>query len=348
MFELLKTLCEIPGAVGNEHTVQEYLYSRWAPRSQKVHRDGVGNLIAHVGGQGRRLLITAHADETSFLIKSISDEGFLFVSSNFPTLRPPSYLHFLGHPALAVGLDGQRIEGIFATASGHATTATQRESKQLEWNDIFVDIGAHDAQSVIGQGLEVGCPIVWNSQTRRVGEHVCGKAMDDRMGLAIMDRLLMTLNPERLKYDLYLVSTVQEELGMVGVSALQRHEQFDLAICLDIGLAGDIPTLDMRDIPVKLGRGPVLVIKDSRVHYDRSLTLSLRRLAEDKSIPIQLAVFHSYASDGLRLVQAGIETALIAPPCRYTHSPYEMIHEADLTRTVDLLKEFLVTWDNVD
>ena len=342
MFEILKTLCELPGAVGNEHLVQDFLYERWAPRCKEIYLDGVGNLMADVGGQGKKLLITAHADETSFLVKSISDDGFLFLNSNFPALRPASWLYPVGQPALALGLDGQRVEGIFAAATGHATTAAQRERHQLGWNDIFVDIGAHDEAEVRGRGVDVGCPVIWNPRTRRFGKFLCGKAMDDRIGLAIMDCLLVELKPKALKYDLYLASTVQEELGMVGVSALPGQVPFDLAICLDIGLAGDIPTIEMRDIPVKLGGGPVLVLKDNRVHYSRPLALSLCSIAEVNGIPVQLAVFPSYASDGLELIKAGIETALVAPPTRYTHSPFEMTHEDDLMSTVNLLQAFLV------
>jgi len=342
MFEIIKVLTELPGAVGNEHLVQDFLYERWAPRCKEIHLDGVGNLIARVGGQGKKLLITAHADETSFLVKSISDGGFLFLNSNRPGLRPASWLYFIGQPALVLGLDGQRVEGVFATATGHATTAAQRERHQLEWSDIFVDIGARDEAEVRGQGVDIGCPVVWNPETRRFGKFLCGKAMDDRAGLAIMDCLLMELESGTLKYDLYLASTVQEELGMVGVSALPGQVPFDLAICLDIGLAGDIPTIETRDIPVKLGGGPVLVLKDNYVHYSRPLTLSLRSIAEANGIPVQLAVFPSYASDGLELIKAGIETALVAPPTRYTHSPFEMAHEDDLMLAVDLLKAFVV------
>lgn len=342
MFEILKTLTELPGAVGNEYLVQDFLHKRWAPRCQEIYFDGVGNLIAHVGGQGKKLLIAAHADETSFFVKSISDDGFLFLNSNQPGLRPASWLYFVGQPALALGLDGQKVEGVFAAATGHATTAAQREHRQLEWNDIFVDIGARDEAEVRGRGLDVGSPVIWNPETRRFGKFLCGKAMDDRSGLAIMDRLLLELGPEELKYDLYLASTVQEELGMVGVSALPGKVPFDLAICLDIGLAGDIPTVEMRDIPVKLGGGPALVLKDNYVHYSRPLTLSLRNIAETRGIPVQLAVFPSYASDGLELIKAGIETALVVPPARYTHSPFEMTHEDDLILAVDLLKAFIV------
>ncbi|HBY93273.1 MAG TPA: aminopeptidase [Chloroflexi bacterium] len=343
MFEILKALTELPGAVGNEQPVQRFLRERWAPLSQETHADGAGNLIAHVGGRGKKLLITAHADEVSFLIKSISEDGYLFLNSNQLGLRPAHYLYMIGQPALGIGYDGERVEGVFAAATGHATSAAQREQPQREWNDIFVDIGAEDAEEVRARGLDVGCPVIWNPTTRRFGKYFCGKAMDDRLGLAVMDSLLHQIQPVNLQYDLYLASTVQEELGMVGASAVPLQIPLDLVICLEIGLAGDIPTVSERDIPAKLGGGPLLIFKDSYVHYSRNLTLALRRVATSRGMPVQSAVLPSFASDGLQFIRAGIATALLAAPTRYTHSPFEMTHEDDLVAMVDLLHAFLVT-----
>lgn len=343
MFEILKTLTELPGAVGNEHVVQQYLCDRWESRCQETSIDGAGNLIAHVGGTGKKLLITAHADEVSFLIKSISEDGFLFLNSNQTPLRPPHYLYMIGQPALAIGYNGEQVAGVFAAVSGHVMTAAQREQSQREWNDIFVDIGASSADEVRARGLDIGCPVVWYPRTRRFGKFFCGKAMDDRLGLAVMDCLLQQIERDSLRYDLYFASTVQEELGMVGASALPLRIPLDLVICLEIGLAGDIPTVDQCDIPVKLGNGPLLVVKDSYVHYNRTLTLALRHIAGVNGIPVQMAVLPSFASDGLQFIRAGMATALLAAPTRYTHSPFEMTHEDDLNAMVALLHAFLVT-----
>lgn len=156
-----------------------------------------------------------------------------------------------------------------------------------------------------------------------------------------MDELLRNLEPEKLQYELYLASTVQEELGMVGAHSLYQVADFDLALCLDCGLAGDIPLVDRMDMPVKLGSGPVLVHKDGHVHYSPRLIAILESVAESAGIPIQHAVFSAYASDGAELIRQGIEAALIAPPVRYTHSPFEAVHEEDLAMTMRLLKAFL-------
>jgi putative aminopeptidase FrvX len=340
LFEVLKTLTEMPGLSGNENLINGYLQERWKPHAQEIMLTSVGNLVAHIGGEGPKAVITAHADEHGFLVKSISQDGFLFLDSTRSGLRPPPGLYAVGQPALILGRQG-RVEGIFATVTGHVMSAQQREKKEVAWGDLFIDVGAESQEEVLTWGITVGCPVVWNPPTRRLGRLICGKAMDDRMGLAVMDELLRSSEMGGLQYDLYLASTVQEELGMVGARSLSQVADFDLALCLDCGMAGDIPLVDERDMPVKLGGGPVLVHKDAYVHYSPRLTATLGAVAEKAGIPVQHAVFPSYASDGAELIRQGIETALIAPPMRYTHSPFETVHEDDLRKMVQLLKAFL-------
>lgn len=342
LYDVLKALTELPGLAGHEGPVHAYLRERWQGRTQRLEITPIGNLVAHVGGQGPRLVVAAHADEHGFLVKSISEDGFLFLDSTRGGLRPPPGLYAAGQPALVAGCNGA-VDGVFASVTGHVMTAQQRERKDVDWNDLFVDIGAESREEVLSWGVTVGCPVVWDPPTRRIGRLICGKAMDDRVGLAVMDELLGKLEPDRLQYDLYLASTVQEELGMVGARSLSTYADFDLAICLDCGLAGDVPDLRERDIPVKLGGGPVLVHKDAHVHYSARLTQELARMAASADIPVQHAVFPSYGSDGAELIRQGIETALVAPPMRYTHSPFEVVQERDLLLTVDLLKVFLET-----
>ena len=98
----------------------------------------------------------------------------------------------------------------------------------------------------------------------------------------------------------------------------------------EIGLAGEIPGVLWRDMPLRLGGGPVLVHKDSLVHYDHRLTARLEQIAWEEGIGIQHAVFGSFGSDGAALMQADIPAALVAFPARYTHTPFETGHLGDI------------------
>jgi endoglucanase len=343
LFALVKMLTELAGPIGYEQPINDYLQERWSSRAQRCWQSAIGNLFAYVGGDGRKILIGAHADEICLLIKSISDDGFLHLSiwNADREGRPPRWLFPIGQPARIVG-PAEPVSGIFATATGHAVNQTQREKPRLDWNDIFVDIGARSAAEVTSLGIRVGHRVIWNPETRRLGRSlITGKAMDDRGALAIMTALLDELDPAALTCALYFVSTVQEETGLEGAHSIAREVDVDAAIALDVGLSGDVPSVDMQDIPVRLGDGPVLVHQDSEIHYSRHVTDRLIATAQASGIPVQHAVFQSYASDGAAFIRQGIPTALVAFPTRYTHSPFETIDEDDLVRTVDLLKAYV-------
>lgn len=346
MFETVKKLTELPGTSGNEEMVNKYLLDTWKPHVEDIELTGIGNLIAHIGGKGRKLLIEAHADEIGFLVKSISPDGFLWIA---PWETPEDYamrqagreIFVIGQPALVMGSAGT-VEGVFATVTGHVTPPQYQQKKELTWNDVFIDLGASTREEVLDLGVDVGNAVSWNPPTRKLGESlICGKAMDDRAGLAVMTELLKQLDAAKLRYDLYFASTVQEEKRVVGAVSLGRNIAFDLAIALDVGLSGDIPFVDEKDMPVRLGAGPTLVYHDWGVNYDRELIRALKGVAREANIPVQTAVFQRYMSDGRELIRLGIKTALVAFPARYTHSPFETVHEGDLIQTVELLKKFL-------
>ncbi|NLE77288.1 MAG: M42 family peptidase [Chloroflexi bacterium] len=341
MFELVKALTELPGMVGNEGPVQKWLEARWAPHCQTVWKTGVGNLMAHVGGQGPKLLIEGHADEIGVMVSGVSDEGMVWVSHRqIGQLRPGRDMYLIGHPCVIQTRQGL-VHGVYAAISGHIAPAELRNKPEMTWSDVFVDIGAASAPEVAEQGVCVGDTVVWNPPTRQVGRYIVGKAMDDRAALAIMTALLERIDPARLCYDLYLGSTVQEEMGLVGAHSLERDGRFDLAVSLDVGLAGDVPGVDHRELTARLGGGPILVHHDGRVHYDRELSGQLKDLAAKVGIPLQDAVFPRYSSDGHALIMLGVPTALIAFATRYTHSPFEMCAQRDLEQCVDLLEAFV-------
>lgn len=343
IFSLVQELTELPGPIGFEDAVQDWIVADWTRSAQTVERTRVNNVVAHVGGRGPRLLIQAHADEICLMVRSISPAGFIHVSmwnAGSPD-APPRWLFAIGQPALVLGRHGP-VPGLFATASGHVVSSRKREEKHFEWNDWFIDIGASSAAEVQALGIHPGCRAIWNPPTRRMGEgtHIYGKAMDDRGGLAIICALLETLDTADLAYDLSVASTVQEETGLVGAASLLDHADYDLAIALDVGLCGDVPGVDRLDVTPALGAGPTIVYKDSGVHYSRRLSDHLIDLAVSEGMTVQPAIFQNFASDGEAFIRRGVETALLAFPTRYTHSPFEMVDEQDLNECVQLLAAF--------
>ncbi|MFN8590164.1 MAG: M20/M25/M40 family metallo-hydrolase [Thermomicrobiales bacterium] len=341
MFELVKELSELPGPTGHEDAVQDWVAERWGTFSREVRRTRVDNVLAKVGGSGPRLAIVAHADELSLLVKSISDEGFLHLWPYSDSLgRPPRWFMPIGQQALVVTSRGN-VSGIFATATGHVIGGPG--SKDLvEWNDWFIDLGVRSRKAVQDLGIRPGARVIWNPEARRIGENITGKAMDDRAAIAIATEVGAQLaGQDDLPFEVWLVSTVQEENGLLGASSLADDLQLDAAIALDVGLVGDIPGVDKLDFPSKLGGGPMIVYQDAMCHYSRRLSDALVEVAEENDIPVQLAVFQHFGSDGAALIKRGIDSALLAYPTRYTHSPFETVDENDLLNSVALLVAFV-------
>jgi tetrahedral aminopeptidase len=334
---LVVELTTMVGPSGYEHDVQSWLEARWRAAGCETRRNRVGNLFAKVGGSGPRLLFAAHADEIAFLVKSVHPNGHLLLTTNTlgsELLYPNPFV--VAHPFVVVTRRGH-LPGVIGAMTGHVMTRTQRESRTLDWPDIFVDIGARSRDEALAWGVRVGDPVVAATPTRRVGHNLVGKAMDDRAALAIMTLLAETLEREALAYELWFVSTVQEEIGLVGADSVTG---FDLAIALEVGLAGDIPPIDPLHLPAVLGGGPLIGHKDAQVHYDVDLIHRLDDCAAAAGIPVQHLVFPQFSSDGRRFMGNDIPTALLAYPTRYTHTPAETVDVHDLLGMVDLLAAF--------
>ncbi len=340
IFGLVKTLCELPGPVGHEDAVQDWIANRWGGFCEEVRRTRVGNVLAKVGGNGPRLLLLGHADEICFMVKSISDDGFLHLWPYYGDLRgyPPRWIMPLNQPALVVTSHGT-VEGFFATASGHVVGGRDKPDFRYEWNDWFVDVGAASREEAESLGIHPGVRVIWNPLTRRLGgARIVGKAMDDRAALAIATLAGEALASRGdLAYELWLGSTVQEENGLLGAQSVIDALDVDLCVNLDVGLLGDIPGPDARDFPSKLGSGPIAVYQDSSCHYSWRLTDHLVTIGRERGIPVQQAVFQNFGSDAAALLRRGVEVALLAYPTRYTHSPIETVDEGDIRACVNLL-----------
>ncbi len=344
MFELVKRLTELTGPTGYEDEVQAWVADAWRERGLRVERTPIGNLMARVGGTGPKLLIGAHADEICFRVKSVDEQGFVWLTAGRgmgeQRLPEPVPLGLVAEILTEAGV----VRGTFVTVTGHVMTRQQRgraERHGMDWMDFYVDIGARTRADAESLGVHPGCAVINAVTTRREGRNIVGKAMDDRAALAIMTAMLDGLDRSRLCYDVWLTSTVAEEIGLIGARSVAAG--FDLGVIVEVGLAGDIPLVDRRQMPVSLGAGPIVVHKDMSLPYSAAPTRALIQVARAAGIPFQHAVFQNFASDGREWIQEGVPTAMVAFPCRYTHSPNETVDESDLARTVDLLRAFVTS-----
>ncbi len=248
----------------------------------------------------------------------------------------------VGQPALLLTRSGH-VPGVFASATGHILSTRDDRGAALPdtASTIFVDVGASSREDAEALGVHVGAGVIWNPVTQRLGTRFVGKAIDDRVALALMTHLLMDIEPADLTYDLTLAATVQEEIGLVGATSLGGTDSYDLAIAIDNGPLADYPGADEGELPVQLGHGPTLIYKDAMIHYDRRVIQRLLDVAVDNTIDVQHGVYPGFGSDGVALIRAGIPTALLAISTRYTHSPFEMGDVRDVDAALQLLKAFV-------
>jgi endoglucanase len=197
--------------------VLEWVRREWSGRGE-VTSSPVGNLFLHIPGPGPRVLLAAHADELSLIVRSITADGFLRV---IPGERDHfTFPYFIGSPVRVLA-DGGALPGVVATTTGHAMTPEQKDRVRMGWDDLFVDVGLTAAECA-ERGIRIGTRMVWDSPPRRVGRLLVGKAMDDRLGVAVLVELARRLATQAPRFDVTLALTVQEEIGMLGASSLAR------------------------------------------------------------------------------------------------------------------------------
>lgn len=289
------------------------------------------------------MLLVAHADELCYLVRGVDEGGFLWLANGQAWSRTTSLRNWftIGQRVSVLARSGP-LPGVIASATGHLASFALPEPTELTWNDFWVDTGL-TRDELLAAGVTPGTRVIWDTHTTRLGPHVVGKALDDRVPLAVITEVLRRVPLTERAWDLTLACSVQEEIGLVGAYAVAARlaGDFDAAIAVEIGLAGDIPGVGERAIPLRLGDGPVLVHKDARVHYDHALTARLERAAGAAGIAIQHAVFGSFGSDGHALMQADVPAAMVAFPARYTHSPFETGHLGDIEALVAWLCAFV-------
>jgi endoglucanase len=337
MFELVKRLCELPGPSGQEGPVLDALEALWREAGCRTERTRLGTLLGRFGGSGARVLLVAHADELCYLVRSIDPKGYLWLANGQAWTRLVGQRNWftVGQRVRVLARSGE-IPGVIASITGHAATLRLNDRPEFDWDDLWVDTGLTEPE-LRRRGVTPGTRVIWDATTDRLGDSVVGKALDDRAALAVLCELIRRVPADELGCELMLAATVQEEIGLVGATALAARERFDAAIVVESGLAGDVPKIGQQALPMTLGGGVVLVHKDSLVHYDHALTARLECLAEAEGLPLQHAVYGSYGSDGAAFMRQDVPAALVSFPTRYTHTPFEMAHLADLEALVALL-----------
>jgi putative aminopeptidase FrvX len=208
--------------------------------------------------------------------------------------------------------------------------------------EMYIDIGADSREEAHRRGVEIGTPIVWNTQPVELGNsYVATAAADDRAGLAAMITIARSLSDKPIPATVYYVGTVEEEIGLRGAEVAVHGLDVDAAVAIDTCSAGYQPDVDMRDIFYEVGKGPAIHIAElgSRTRLgSQVLRKWLVGVAEKNGIPYQTGLMHGGTdASAIQQTGSGVAAVSIGVPRRYSHSPVEVMSLDDLHNLTEVV-----------
>jgi len=333
-----KELLTLHAISGSEEILLPYIEEKVKPYLDDVYYDNFGNLIANKKGNGKKLLICAHADEIGFLVRNITKDGFLLFAKVGGT--PDKIMQ-----ARKVIVDG-KLNGIIGIRPGHLHTPEER-TKIYQAKECYIDIGASSKEEALAMGVNIGSTAVFESDYMELNNSdlICSRAVDDRIGCAILIELIKEIAAKPVDYDVYFVFGKQEEVGLKGARAVGNTINPDIAIALDTTLSGDTPDVNFEnEVPLALGAGAVCLLSEGATRggfMDRRVRTLIEEAAANCNEKLQYASFlgYSLATDANELSVSGIGAAAgtIAIPRRYSHTPVELMNINDAVSAYNIL-----------
>jgi tetrahedral aminopeptidase len=339
--ELLKKICEVPGAPGFEQPIRKLVLDEVASLVDKVSVDNMGNVIAFKKGKkDKRVMIAAHMDEIGFIVTHIDDKGFL----RFNTLGgfDPKTL-----TAQRVIVHGKKnLIGVMGSKPIHVMSAEER-NKVVQLQEYFIDLGM--GKKEVEKFISVGDPVTRDRELIEMGNCVNCKSIDNRVSVFILLETLREL--KKTPYDVYGVFTVQEEVGLRGASVAAHHIEPDFGFGLDTTIAFDVPGSQPHEQVTRLGEGAGIKVMDSSAICDYRMVNFMKETAQKHKIKWQPEILAGGGTDTAGVQRMGKNGAIagaISIPTRHIHQVIEMADKSDIRSCIDLLKNCIQDLDKYD
>jgi len=340
--KFLKLLTETRGVPGREERIRAVIEKEIAGVFDETRVDALGSLIcirhadkgASKGKPPTRIMIAAHMDQIGFYVKHVDDKGFIRIhnAGGFDPRNLPA------HHVLVQGK--KELPGVLNPAGKPIHIANEEDKKkQYQINDFAVDVGLPAKQ--VKELVRVGDPVTLVQDFCQLGDLVSGQAMDNRAACWTAVRALQKIKKSR--YEIAVVFTVQEEVGLRGAGPATFGLEPDIAVALDTTLACDTPGIPDDQAITRCGQGVGIKIMDSASISDRGLVDELAATAERHKIPFQYELLPAGGTDAgaMQRSRIGYKTVTLSIPTRYIHTVTECIHKDDLHAARDLLAAWL-------
>ncbi|MUV59034.1 M42 family metallopeptidase [Halogeometricum sp. CBA1124] len=335
-FELLRELTETSGVPGYEDRIRDVVRRELEAHADEVRTDAMGNVVGTVEGDSDySVAIAAHMDEIGFMVRHVTDEGFVQLDA-LGGWDP----RILKAQRVQVHTEDGDVTGVIGSPPPHTLTEEQKE-KDDEVKDVYVDLGLDG--DAAAETVDVGDLVTMEQTTVEMGDHVTGKALDDRVCLFAMLEAAKRLDDPTVT--VHFAATVQEEVGLRGAAALGVDLDPDLAVALDVTVANDVPGFEAGDHVTELGEGTAIKLKDSSVITNPKVHRRLRDVADAEDVPYQYEILPAGGTDtaGFQNTHGAKPVGAISVPTRYLHTVTESAHVEDVDATIDLLTAFLDT-----
>ncbi len=323
LLKTLQTLNACHGPSGDEREIADVLEKMAMPFVDECSRDTMGNLIAHKKGPGSRVMFSAHMDSIGCIVTHIEKEGFLRFGK-VGGLHAPDIL------STPVRFKNG-VRGLIALDNGV-------DAKKMGLDDLYIDIGAHDADEARAM-VRVGDTAVYDGPSFAAGDRLVSPYLDDRISCLV---LLMAMEQlQRSENDLYFVFSTQEELGLRGAKTAAYGIDPDYGVAVDVTIGAD--ELGSKHAgSSRLGGGAAIKVMDSSIICHPEMVRKMEELAKERGIDYQMDVIKSGGTDAgaIYTTRMGVLTGGISIPCRYVHSPVEMVDRGDVEACARLVTAF--------
>ena len=342
-FHFLQDYLNTPSPTGFESKGQQKWLDYIKPYVDSHFVDPYGSAVGVINPEADfKVVIEAHADEISWFVHYISDDGFIYVKRNGGSD------HMIA-PSKRVDIHTEKgpVKAIFGWPAIH----TRKKKEQYpKVENIFIDCGAKSKKEVEELGIHVGCVITYEDEFMVLNNdyYVC-RALDNRIGGFMIAEVARRLKEENIKlpFGLYIANAVQEEIGTRGAEMLVERIKPDVAIVTDVCHDTQTPLIDKKNEgDFAVGKGPVLSYAPA---VQNNLLKLIEKTAREHKIDFQrLAASGATGTDtdSFAYGNGGVVSALISLPLRYMHTTVEMVHKDDVQHVTDLIFNVLQSIEN--
>jgi len=338
--KFLETYLNNASPTGFESSGQQIWLDYIKPFTDDYFTDTYGTAVAVVNPKADyKVVIEAHADEISWFVNYIKDDGYIYVRRNGGSdhqIAPSKRVN--------IHTDKGIVKGVFGWPAIHVRKPNDEKTPTLK--NIFLDVGASSKEEVLKMGIHVGSVMTFEDELIELNEkYLVGRALDNRIGGFMIAEVARRLkeNKVEIPFGLYVVNAVQEEVGLRGAQMIAQKIKPDVAVVTDVCHDTQSPMYEkIVDGDQKSGDGPVLTYGPA-VH--NNLLNMIIKVAEKNKIPFQRASasrFTGTDTDAFAYSNEGVASSLISLPLKYMHTTVETTHKDDVESVIRLMYEFII------